>query len=310
MTTISYALDSLQIALPLSSNGLTMFPLLQPTPERQYLLLDEALEAGLAEITEISQGGSVPELLFVNRSDKDILLVDGEELVGARQNRVINLSILIGATTSVNIPVSCVEAGRWSWRSKRFSAGSRKLNASARSAKMRGISASMARDGLRASPQVQSTVWRSVESKMEAYACPSATSSLHDVYDSAEERLKPVRDAFLPVNNQIGAVFAVRGQIVGIDLYDAHSTLAKMLPKLVDSYAFDALERQAVGTNDLERAISMEEVETLLRQIGQIDARQYVGVGKGIDLRIQSDAVHAAALVVDGHLTHFSAFPE
>lgn len=84
--------------LPISSENLTMVPLLTAAPAApDYLLLDDALDAGLAEVTEISQGGSVPELAFRNRADRDILLVDGEELVGAKQNRVLNLTILVAA---------------------------------------------------------------------------------------------------------------------------------------------------------------------------------------------------------------------
>ena len=67
------------------------------------------------EITEVSDGGSVPELAFENASAGKILLVDGDELVGARQNRVVNISILVGGGQRVVIPVSCVEHGRWSY---------------------------------------------------------------------------------------------------------------------------------------------------------------------------------------------------
>src|SRR5258706_5718941 len=152
MTTISATLESIHTGAPASSNGLTMFPLLSGSASAPgYLLLDEALEAKLAEITEISQGGSVPELFFDNHSDRDILLMDGEELVGAKQNRVLNLTIQVGAGAKLNIPVSCVEAGRWAWRSRQFTSGKRKLNASARSAKMRGVSRTLAREGGRAS---------------------------------------------------------------------------------------------------------------------------------------------------------------
>jgi len=311
MTALSRTLDSLKVGLPVASQGLTMFPLLEPAaPERSYLLLDEALDADLAEVSEISQGGSVPELLFVNRSDRDILLLDGEELVGAKQNRVINLSILIGAATSVKIPVSCVEAGRWAWRSTRFSSGKRKLNASARRAKMRGVSGSLERNGERATGQIQSEVWRSVEEKMGVLACASPTRSLHDVYDSVEARLEPVRAAFLPVTHQVGAAFAIAGTIVGVDLFDAHSTLVKMLPKLVDSYAVDALERAVVDADAAPAGTSMEDVARLLHRIGSATAKEYAAIGKGTDLRIESMRVHGAALLVDGHITHFSAFPE
>ena len=63
---------------------------------------------------EVSRGGSVPELKVVNKSDRMLLILDGEELVGAKQNRIVNTTILIAGNTATVIPVSCVEQGRWS----------------------------------------------------------------------------------------------------------------------------------------------------------------------------------------------------
>jgi hypothetical protein len=41
---------------------------------------------------------------------------DGEQLVGAKQNRILNMTVLVAAETEVTIPVSCVERGRWGYR--------------------------------------------------------------------------------------------------------------------------------------------------------------------------------------------------
>ena len=110
--------DLLSIGLPQTRGGLTVFPicLRTPLPASDYALLDEALADGSATVTEVSDSGSVPELLLRNGGGKPVLLLDGEELVGAKQNRVLNLTILAPAGKDLRIPVSCVEAGRWSWR--------------------------------------------------------------------------------------------------------------------------------------------------------------------------------------------------
>jgi hypothetical protein len=65
-------------------------------PGPAYLLLNDAMAAGLVSVGEVSEGGSVPELLLDNRADRPVLAVDGQELIGARQNRVLNLSLLAG----------------------------------------------------------------------------------------------------------------------------------------------------------------------------------------------------------------------
>ena len=307
MQTIANTLHRVEIGNPVTVRNLTMFPLLRPdATAAAYQLLDEALETGVAEVTEISNGGSVPELLFRNRSDKDILLVDGEELVGAKQNRVLNLTILVGAGQDVKIPVSCVEAGRWAWRSQRFSSGKRKLNARARLQKMQGVSFALRESSARSSQDIQARLWRSVDDKMSRFACRSETSSLHDVYAATEQDLARFRGEFKPQATQVGAVFAIDGRLVGTELFDAAGTLAKLLPKLVDSYAFDALESEV--DLDLFAAPSIDDVKQMLARIAQSPVSTYASVAKGTDVRIDDPDLQAAALV-DAVLTvHLSAF--
>jgi hypothetical protein len=56
-------------------------------------------------------------------------VVDGEELVGAQQNRIVNATFLIAGLTEVTIPVGCVEQGRWSYRSQDFASGKKVMPA-------------------------------------------------------------------------------------------------------------------------------------------------------------------------------------
>ncbi len=110
----------LQISTKQSYKNLSMYPLICPDNiELDYLLLDEALAGSVLDIVEVNQGGSVPDLKVVNKAGKMVLLLDGEELVGAKQNRIINTTILIAANSTTTIPVSCVEQGRWSYRSNK-----------------------------------------------------------------------------------------------------------------------------------------------------------------------------------------------
>ena len=54
-----------------------------------------------------------------------LLMLDGEELVGAKKNRVLNVTVLIAAQSDTVIPVSCVEQGRWSYWSQEFGSARR-----------------------------------------------------------------------------------------------------------------------------------------------------------------------------------------
>ena len=94
-------------------DSLTIVPLLgTSSSEPDYDTLDVALARGTLHITEVSESGHVPEIKVLNEGQLPVLIIDGEELVGAKQNRTVNLSILIPATADVVVPVTCVEAGR------------------------------------------------------------------------------------------------------------------------------------------------------------------------------------------------------
>lgn len=97
-----------------SHGALAVLPIMADLPAGpDYLTLGEALAAGTLTITEISEGGSVPELAVINEGNLPVLFLDGEELAGAKQNRVVNTTILLKEHSKTVIPVSCVEQGRW-----------------------------------------------------------------------------------------------------------------------------------------------------------------------------------------------------
>lgn len=76
-------------------------------------MLDAALTQGSGRVTEVSAGGHIPELRFVNYGDWPVLLLDGEKLIGAKQNRILNLTLLAPAHKTILILVSYVEVGHW-----------------------------------------------------------------------------------------------------------------------------------------------------------------------------------------------------
>ena len=82
-----------QLGEPVEHRGIVVapvFPLRDPVAA--YVTLDEALAGGL-RVREVDESGSVPELVVENPLDSRVLLYDGEELVGAKQNRILNLSL-------------------------------------------------------------------------------------------------------------------------------------------------------------------------------------------------------------------------
>lgn len=101
--------------------NLAVFPLLaggDGGPE--YMTLAGALKEGLLLVAEVSESGSVPEILITNKAPKPVLILDGEELRGAKQNRASNTTVLVPANSEMKLNVSCTERGRWHYDSERF----------------------------------------------------------------------------------------------------------------------------------------------------------------------------------------------
>ncbi|HIJ35860.1 MAG TPA: hypothetical protein HPP59_01105 [Deltaproteobacteria bacterium] len=147
-TVIKDYLEQLKVGRKQFYKNLAIYPLLSTYASGlEYLLLDEALRQDLMEVAEVSSHGSVPELKVVNKSPRMILILDGEELVGAKQNRIVNTTILVQGNTTIVIPVSCVEHGRWSYDSPRFHSQERMMSSNLRAMKSEQVSYSIRSSG-------------------------------------------------------------------------------------------------------------------------------------------------------------------
>lgn len=303
MKAIESVLSALEIREPVLAGKLAMFPLFRPTQAAMdYLLLDEALESDLAHVTEVSEAGSVPELAFENASPRRVLLVDGDELVGARQNRIVNLSILVGAGKKLVIPVSCVEQGRWSYRSGRFSAARRSLFASAKARKMAAVSRSMRDTGSRRSNQGE--VWNDIGEKIAFSRVASETAAMADVYEAIEPDLAAYEKSIDLVEGQAGAVFACGDRVIGLEFFDSPAAFARCFPKIVRAYAMDARE-EAVA---VDKAAALADVRRFLAEMMAAATTNYSALGEGEDVRLEGEGVAGGALVDGERVVHLAAY--
>ena len=112
-TSLCDLLENLIEEPPVSSRRLRLTPLrLQQASKLQYLTLDQDQQQ-LITVEETTPMESVPELRVHNLSGQRVLIPEGTTLVGAKQNRVVNLSLMLAPESVTIIPVSCVERGRW-----------------------------------------------------------------------------------------------------------------------------------------------------------------------------------------------------
>ena len=273
--TLRETLGGLRLGKALAEGPLSILPLRAKTEVKaRYVLLEKAIERGRLTITEVDDAGSVPYLVARNRGPWPVLVFDGEELVGAKQNRIANATILVGVGKTV-LPVSCVEQGRWSPRSHAFSAGGYASHPSLRSLKERQVrEASLAasaqeqrgpvpgRTARAVAPDFraetaqevraerfrskQGEVWEEVEKTVRALKAHAPTRAMADSYEAGRDEVERLMAAFssdslFAAADAVGAVVFWDGDLVCLDLLQPAKRFRQFYPKLLRGYAFEAL---------------------------------------------------------------------
>lgn len=298
-------LSSIEIGPPSQFRNLTLFSLVRRTlllQELDYLLLEDGIAQGKVRVTELNASGSVPELRLENNGDLPVLLVDGEELVGAKQNRVLNLTILAPAKRTTIIPVSCVEAGRWNMASPDLKPANHVMYSGIRSEHASQVTESMRSNGSRASDQ--GAVWRNIAAKALRLKTASPTGAMSAIYERHANSVEEFSRAFKWEEGHCGVVFAIGGCLLGLDLFDHPEVARRFFQKLVRSYALDALD--AVPNTDKPTS-----AETLTGFVARISAApnfsdQAVGLGK--DVRFKGPEISGAALWAQERYVYICAF--
>jgi hypothetical protein len=297
-------LETLKLARKQVHRNLTVFPLLAPDGTGpDYLTLEQALDQNLIQITELDNEGSVPELKLNNMGIEGVLIIEGEELVGAKQNRIVNTSFLVAGKTEVIIPVSCVEQGRWSYRSERFESGKKMMHASLRRAHQEDVRFSLKRgNGYRSD---QGRIWRDIEEKSSRMNVGAPTGAMADVYESYDDKLSEFIDNFKLIEWQVGAVFAINGQILGVEGFGCHDTFMRFFDKLVKSYALDALDNSA---SRQAKSAPPDKARRFIASAVKSEGEGHRSIGLGINITFESRSVSGAGLVEKDRVLHLSAF--
>lgn len=303
--TLSKTLEQLELGRSVSHSPLHLFPLAGGTTsaEEEFTLLDEALEGGALRVEELDERGSVPELRVINGGTMPVLILEGDELIGAKQNRVVNSSVLVAAASELVLPVSCVERGRWSRRSRDFSSGSATPHLSLRHLKSRSVHASLRRG--RGHRSDQGAVWEEVDRLASLHDSPSPTDALQDTRAGLSERLA----VFGTLSEEIpertrGVVVAIGDRPVALEVLAGPRSFAKVLPKRLAGYALEALEHEGDST--------LSDSSTVTRFLADVAAarrEEHPAAGEGIDVRFEGEGLAGYALCGNGSVLHAAAFP-
>jgi len=300
---VSDYLSKLEFGEPKIFNNMAVIPLFTSVNgSPNYLTLKEALEKRLLTITEVSQSGSVPELKVVNKAEIPVLLLDGEELAGAKQNRVLNTTILLKENSETIIPVSCTEQGRWAYASREFSESGHVMARTMRSQKASSVSRSL-RESRRFSGD-QGAVWEGIANFSVAADVHSPTGAMREVFESRENDLRGYLDAFQYVPYQRGIFVMVNGIAVGFDILSLSSAYEIIHPKLVKSYAMDALLQK----NRKGEEPPVDKAKAFIGEAIQCEEKKYESIGHGWDHRFEGKTIVGSSLVYQEKVIHMAFF--
>jgi hypothetical protein len=294
---------NISVGSPARHQALSVYPLTytDSCAAPGYLVLDEALATGRFRITEVSESGSVPRLLATNDYSAPVFLLDGEELVGAKQNRVLNLSIMLAPRSRTEIPVSCVEAGRWQTESQTFRSAQRVQFARGRAQKIDQVSRSLFLNCEALSDQA--AVWDAISTKSARMRVASPTGAMAALFESRRDDLRDYLDAIPTTDGQLGAAYAIGDSLVGIEAFDSDMTFKKLASKLLGSYALDAMELKHFG-----EPLDGGAIRAFVQSVCLAARQPAATVGIGATVRLAANDLVGAALEVAGGCVHLAAF--
>jgi ARG and Rhodanese-Phosphatase-superfamily-associated Protein domain len=278
----------IRLGPPRRHKTLSIIPLVTSgAAELPYLLLADALVAGTLRITEVGSG-MVPRLLADNTGDLDVLVLDGEQLIGAKQNRMTNRTILLPARTRTEIPVSCMEQGRWRFDSEVFASSPQhspaKVRRKARDLEVAYVAEGMApADGVLAG--AQSAVWSEIDGLSGRARSTSRSVALDGAFDASSTEIAAWAKAFPPMEGQVGLLGLTRlasastagpamgmapgaaqahGEeatrpdafgltVIGMDVIGSPVLYARLHERLLHGYIMDALDTMRVATDEPPR---------------------------------------------------------
>jgi hypothetical protein len=263
------------VAAPDVVGSLAVFPLITASsPTIGYLAFADARPRPVT-IKELQAGASVNDLVVHNPLELPVLLYEGEEVLGARQNGTFDISVLVPAGSSLKVPGTCAEQGRWDHRRHHESFGPAPQAAYP---ELRRLKNEHVRERLAAGVEphaAQDEVWAAVAAKSARHGVASQTGALHDVFEDRRGLLERVGRELSMKCSQVGMLAAIAGRFVVLDYVSDVEPFAALHDALVAGYALDAQVDEAPLP-------SLDDACDFVRLLLDAPAQRTLAVGLGV----------------------------
>jgi len=282
---------SITLGEPVFLRNLRVFPIHEDMPPGEngsYASIDDALGSHKGTFREL-ETPDINTIAFENNFEKPVVMIDGEEITGALQNRIIAASSLVESRTSQKLAVVCAEEGRWNelggFRSGQCSYP-----------RLRSIllkSRGMKKD-------VQQHVWSEIERKLTVTQTRSTTSSMHDIYVSLDDEVARYLEGFIGLDEgSVGFIGCAGDRILGCDIFYHPQMYRNFEKKLLRSYVLDALEYRRAASRPPDVARFLDTINQALH--AKRTRRKH--------MHITTKTVRGQVLTHNKRLVHLSAFP-
>jgi hypothetical protein len=292
MTTLTELFPVFSVGEPDVTGALAVFPVTAAMPRLEYVSFAEGAGRGVT-VTELPGGASVNDLLVTNPLDVGVLLYEGEELLGAQQNRTVDAAVLVGAGMKVSVPVSCVEHNRWDGRrhAEPMAPSPQTAHPNLRRAKSLRM-----REALAAGAPARAN-------QQEVWAMTGA-GAMSDTFDAARGSLDALASGVTRRPGQTGALAAIGGRFVVFDHVSRADAFAALFGPLTQGYALDARGRVEAAVPSVDDA-----VEWLARAAdSRVTLSPTVGVGSRVS--VAGEGGGGTGLAVDDELIQLSVYAD
>ena len=291
----------IQPGAPVPLPSMSVVPLLLADEGPDAELLEEGIEAGHTSVSEVSDSGDVNSINVLHQGQRLLLLVDGEEITGAKQNRVVNASFLVPPGEPVVIPVSCVERGRWRYESRGFRSSGRTLSSSARGSKLSRVTRSVTSNGNYDADQ--GAVWRDVDQYLNATQTASSTAAFSDAAEQRQRAMEQWLEMLTPSGGQVGMAVVNGSSLVSLDLFGSSQLYRRAWKKIARGVLVEIYDRQP-GNGD-PRAV----VTRALASVSRSAVIRKAAPGCGETLHGSSEGLVVGAVAHQGAVYHAMVAP-
>ena len=299
MTLLQNNFDQFTLNGPYTYKNLSLFSIQSSQKEQNsYMCLgDENLKN--FTVSE-KQQAEVPYILISNKNDFPVFILDGTLLDGCKQNRITDMSLMIpGNVENFEIPVSCVERGRWHYKNdfNAFNTSKTMLYHKARFLKMKSVN-----ENKKAS---QDTIWSSIDEKAANLGSTSESAAMDGIYEKQQEALEQFSKVFKLENKDLGLVYAINNHIVGVDLFCHHSILNFYFLSIIQSLALDCIE-----TEDTGLAPSKTEAVNFFKHVLMSNFEEWIVLDPSALHKGESNIANSNLLFFQNKFVHLTSFPK